>query len=185
MKKKLLIFSIVFLAVILQISVFPVFFSKDNVPDLALIALVSATAVFGFQQTLIWAIISGLVLDIFSFSRIGANIFAFVIFSYAISFFSRRLILGEKSGGILTGAVFISLMTFFYKLWSVLNELGFNYQEIWKMRMGFFDGIGWKIIFNLILFFLSILFLKRIRNRIYPKNNILPMHQNVASTKAW
>ncbi|MFH0969583.1 MAG: rod shape-determining protein MreD [Patescibacteria group bacterium] len=174
MRKKLFIFLVIFLAVIFQISVFPLFFSRNNIPDLALIILVSSVAVLGFQQVLVWAVISGFIFDIFSFSRIGVNIFSFVLFSYAISFFSRRMILGEKSGGILMGAIFVSFMTFFYRLWAIFNELGLNFQEIWKMKTEFLEGMGWKIIFNLILFFLSILFLKRIRNKISPKNNIYP-----------
>jgi rod shape-determining protein MreD len=173
MKKNFFIFLIIILAVIFQTSILPLCFSEKNIPDFVLTAMVSVVAVFGFQSTWIWVIISGIVLDLFSFSAPGLNVFSFMFFSYATSFFSRRLILGEKAGGILVGTIFVSLMTFFHNFWIQLANAGFKFQKIWIIKVFFLESVGWKIILNLILFFFCILFFKKIKNKFSPSNNLL------------
>ena len=173
MKKRIFIFLIILLAVFVQTSILPLCFSNGNIPNFVLVLAVSGVAAFGFQLTWIWVIISGFILDIFSFGAVGINVFSFMFFSYAVSFFSRRLILGEKSGGILVGAVFISLMTVFNSLWIFLASTGFKFQEIWKINNILGAGIFWKIILNLILFFIFISIFKKIKKRLAPSNNLI------------
>jgi len=173
MKKNISIFLAIILVVILQTSILPLCFSEKIIPDLVLVALVSWVSVFGFQYVWIWAIISGIVLDLFSFTAVGSNVFSFIFFSYCTSFFSKRLILGEKIGGILVGVFFISLATFFHNLWMQLISVGFKLQKIWEIKIFLLESASWKIIFNLILFFVFILIFKGIRNKFYPSNNLL------------
>lgn len=172
MKKIFFIFLIILLAVIFQTSILPLCFSARNIPDVVLILTISAVAVFGFQAVWVWAIISGFILDIFSFSKIGINIFSFAIFSYCVSFFSRRTILGEKNGGILIGAVFILIATFLHNAWIQISDMNFNLQEAWGAKLVFWDSVGWKIILNLASFFIFILILKKIKRKIFPSNKL-------------
>lgn len=173
MKKNIFIFLIIILAVIFQTSILSLCFSEKNIPDVVLITLISVISVFGFQYSWIWVIISGIILDIFSFVALGSNVFSFIFFSYSASFFSRRIVLGEKSEGIIIGIIFVSLATFFHNLWIQLISAGFKLQKIWEIKFFLLESVGWKIIFNLILFFVFILLLRGIKNKLYPSNNLL------------
>jgi len=173
MKKNIFIFLSIILAVIIQTSILPFCFSEKNIPDVILIVLISVISVFGFQYTWIWVIISGIILDIISFFVVGSNVFSFIFFSYVASFFSRRIVLGEKSGGIIVGIIFVSFVTFFHNLWIHLISAGFKFQKIWEIKFFLLESVGWKIIFNLILFFVFILLLRGIKNKLYPSNNLL------------
>lgn len=173
MKKNLTILAIIFLAAIFQTSIMPLFFSKGNIPDVVLVILVSAVAVFGFPAVWVWAIFSGFVMDIFSFGKIGSNVLSFMLYCYFVSFFSRRIILGEKIGGILAGTVFVSIMTVFYNIFIYIFNYGFKFQEMWGIKFIFLENMLWKIIFNLILFFISLVVLKHIERKFSPSNNLL------------
>lgn len=170
MKKIILTLAIIILAVILETSVLPLCFSEGSVPDLTLILLVSGIAVFGFQAVWIWGIIAGFILDIFSFSKIGVNIFSFAISTYSVSFFSRRLVFGEKMGGIFSSAIFVVLMTIFNNAWINLSSLGFEFKKILNIEAFISLGVIWKIIFNLILFYLFIVLLKKQKKKLNAKN---------------
>lgn len=167
MKKNIFIFLVAILAVILQTSVLPLCFSEGSVPDIALVFLVSGVSVFGFNAIWPWAVILGMILDVFSFRRIGTDAFSFIFFSYCVSFFSRRLILGEKTGGILLGIFFVSLMTFFHNLWIKAVDFGLKFEEIWNISVIFSENIAWKIIFNAALFFLFVLILKAVKGKYH------------------
>ena len=160
------------LAVVFQASVLPLGFSSMNIPDLILIMLVSGVAIFGIQSMWTWIIVSGIILDLFSFRIIGTNVVSFMIFSYAVSFFSRRLILGEKTGGVLISGTFIMFMTFFQNIWVQLVSFNFELEKIW----GIIASWGWDIIFkavlNLILFFIFILLFKRMKNKLSQSKNL-------------
>lgn len=160
------------LAVILQTSIFPLCFSSGNIPDLVLILLISGVAVLGFQSIWIWIIISGIILDLFSFRAVGVNVISFIIFSYAVSFFSRRLILGEKIGGVLTSGFFVVFMTFFHNLWIQSANSDFELEKIWKVLASFGLDFGFKTILNIILFFIFILLFKKIKRNSSRSSNL-------------
>lgn len=172
-KKELIILVIVFLAVIFQVSFFPLFFSVKNIPDFVLISLLSLAVVFGFRNVWIWGILAGLVLDIFSFEKIGVSVISLIFSCYIVSFFSRRVLLGEKVGGIFTGTLLVSVITFVNNSWLVLADAGFRFQSIWTSRSFFVNWIGWKLVFNLILFFVILLVFKRVYKRNYSANNLI------------
>jgi rod shape-determining protein MreD len=173
MRKGALILGIIFLAVIFETSILPLFFPGKIAPDLILISLIASVIVFGFPAVWIWAVVAGFILDIFSFRRIGVSVLSFMTFCYAISFFSRRLLFGEKTGGILAGIVFVTIATFFHNLWIYSASAQFKFQDIWGIKLAFLEIIGWKIIFNIILFFISLLILKYIKNKNSRSNNLL------------
>lgn len=161
MKKIFLILAIIILAVILETSVLPVCFSSGNVPDLVLVFLVSSVAVFGFQAVWIWGIIAGFILDIFSFRKVGTSIFSFAIFSYSMSFFSRRLVFGEKIDGIFSSSIFVVFMTIFNNIWINFASFGFKFEKMLNIETLISWQIIWKLILNLILFYLLVGLLRK------------------------
>lgn len=170
MKRIFLILAVIILAVIFETSVFPLFFSRTNVPDLILIFLVSGVAVFGFQSVWIWGIIAGFILDLFSFRKIGVSILSFTIFSYSMSFFSRRIVLGEKIGGILLSSLFIILMTISNNFWINAVSSGFKFEIISDSKTFVPWEMIWKIAFDLGLFHLIVHILKNQKKSI--NNNL-------------
>jgi rod shape-determining protein MreD len=170
MKKIFLILAIIILAVILETSVLPVCFSGGSIPDLTLVLLVAGVAVFGFQSVWIWGIIAGFILDIFSFRKIGISIFSFVIFSYSISFFSRRLVFGEKTGGIFASTSFVVLMTIVNNAWQKLASSGFKLEKILSFEALISWEMIWKALFNLILFYVIVILLKKQKRKIGANN---------------
>lgn len=172
-KRELIILVIVFLAVIFQVSFFPLFFSIKNIPDFVLISLLSLAIVFGFKNVWVWVIIAGLALDLFSFEKIGVSVVSLIFSCYIVSFFSRRVLLGEKIGGIFTGMLLVSVITFVNNFWLVLADAGFQFQSIWTAKLFFINWIGWKLVFNLILFFVILLVFKKVYKRNYSANNLI------------
>ena len=173
MKKEIIILAVVFFSVILQASFFPLFFLARNVPDFVLVFLVSLAVIFGFQRVWIFAIITGFVMDIFSLGRVGINVVSFVFSCYLVSFFSKRVLLGEKTGGIFSGIFLISAVTFFHNFWVIFSGLEFSFQQMWGAKLSFFWGFGWKLLFNLVVFFLSLLVFKRFEKRNSSVRNLL------------
>lgn len=173
MKKILAILFFVIAAVIFETSVLPLFFSNGNIPNLVAIFLTSATIVFGFRNIWILAALAGFILDIFSYSRVGVNATAFLAFCYLASFFSRRLLLEEKIEGIAAGAFLILIETFFYGMWVFSANSGFRIDDFHGLKYILLEGIGWKLPFNLILFFASLLFFKRLEKNFSSKKLII------------
>lgn len=168
MKKTALIFLIIFFAVIAETSFFPVLWKNLSVPDLVLVLAVSGVAVFGFNSVWVWALASGIILDLFYLGKVGANSASFMIFSYGTSFFSRRLILGENTGGVLIGIGFISFMTVSNSLWLVLANSGFNFGFMGHLDVLFFERLAWKSALNTIIYFVLIMVFKRLKKRTAP-----------------
>ena len=170
MRKIFLFLAVIVLAVILETSVLPLCFSRGSAPDLVLVLLVSGVAVFGFQAIWIWGIVAGFIFDIFSFNKIGVNIFSFAIFSYSISFFSRRLVFGEKMGGIFSSAIFVVLMTIFNNAWTNFASLGFKFEKLLNVEAFVSWGIICKAVFNLILFYFFVILIKKQKKRMNANN---------------
>lgn len=172
MKKVLIISFFVIAAAIFETSILPLFFSAGNVPNLVAVFLISATIVFGFRNIWLLAVATGLILDIFSYSRIGVNAAAFLSFSYLASFFSRRLLLEEKIEGIASGSFLILFETFFYGIWVFSANMGFKINDFHGLKYVLLESIGWKLLFNLILFFASLLFFKHL-DKVYSSKKLI------------
>lgn len=173
MKKEIVILIFIFLAIIFQISFMPLFFSSNNVPDFVLVCFVSFSIIFGFQSTWIWAIVIGLLLDFFSFEKVGSNVISFILSCYVVSFFSKRVLLGEKLGGAIAGIFLIFILTFFNNFWTIFSDNGFDFWEIWKAKNFFLNSFLWKFSFNLIIFFVSLFFVKKFQKKKYLAGNII------------
>lgn len=102
------------LAVLFQISFVPAFFSGIRTPGIILALAISWTVISGFSKIYIWLIFMAVLLDIFSYQRVGVNPVFFVLVSYSVSFFSRRFLVDHKIWGILILIVFISISTVAY-----------------------------------------------------------------------
>lgn len=122
--------------------------------------LISAVIIFGFSKVWLWSLFAGFILDLFSYNRIGISIIGFILLCYAVSFSSKRLILGEKLGGAMVGFFMVIVATFFFNLWMLLADAGFSFAALWAAKYHFLGSLGWKIIFNLIIFIFSLLFFK-------------------------
>lgn len=173
MKKILAVLFFVIAAVIFETSILPLFFSKGTVPSLVAILLISATIVFGFRTMWMLAALAGFILDIFSYSRVGVNAAAFLVFCYLASFFSRRLLLEEKLEGIAAGSFLVAIETFFYGLWVFSANSGFRIDDFHGLNYILLESVGWKLPFNLILFFASLLFFKRLEKNFSSKKLIM------------
>lgn len=108
MRRKILIIFLIFLAAIAEISLFPNFFPRRIAPDAVLILIVIWSKRKNFQGLWFWAVVSGLVVDIFSFSRIGASAVSFLLISFAVSFLSWRFFSARKGHSFLPVALFVA-----------------------------------------------------------------------------
>ncbi len=96
MPLKLFIFLVIFLAVIFQVSVMPIFFPSGAIPDLIIILLVFFTAEAGFERVWKWAIFFGLIADIVFFALPGTNAISFLIIAYVTELTAKRFLAGQK-----------------------------------------------------------------------------------------
>lgn len=96
MPLKLFIFLIIFLAVIFQVSVMPIFFPSGAVPDFIIILLILFTAEIGFARIWKWAIFLGFISDIIFFTLPGTSALSFLIIAYAADLAAKRFLAGQK-----------------------------------------------------------------------------------------
>jgi len=101
MKKFLLIWSIILLAVIFQTSLLAPWFADYFYPDLMLVFVILAVVNFGFHGTWIWAVLAGFTMDIFAYSIPGTHVIIFSLAAYAVSFISWRFSVADKGLGII------------------------------------------------------------------------------------
>ena len=114
MERKITRIIIALLAVLFQISFVPAFFSGIRTPGIILALAISWTVISGFSKIYAWLIFMAVLLDIFSYQRIGISPIFFIIVSYSVSFFSRRFLLDHKIWGVLILIIFISISTAVY-----------------------------------------------------------------------
>jgi len=90
MAKKISIFFVLFILVILQVSFLPNFFDSRIIPDPALIVLIFFTTRKGFGEIWLKAVTAGLILDFFSFYPLGVNVIALLLAVLVTGFLTRR-----------------------------------------------------------------------------------------------
>lgn len=96
MAKKITTFAFLLLAIILQASFLPNFFSAETAPDLILIILIFLTARKGFGEVWLMSITAGIILDFFSFYPVGINVIAFLSAILVVSFLARRFLVAHS-----------------------------------------------------------------------------------------
>jgi rod shape-determining protein MreD len=172
MKIWIITIGIIFLA-ILETSFFPIIFFNKAEVNIMLVLVVVLTVVFGFSNIWVWSVFSGLILDAFSYVPFGTNVIAFLLFCYTVSFFSRRLLLGEKTGGIFVGILLVSLMTIFYSFWIIWVQSDFYFLAIFKSFSKILNNSLWNIIWNLFSFLILLIIFKKINKKYFRRSNML------------
>ncbi len=85
-------FLLLFLATIIQISFLPHLTVLNLVPNIVLIMIICWSLTRPPDQSIIWALMGGILLDVFSSSPFGIFTLLFVLISFAISFAKTNLI---------------------------------------------------------------------------------------------
>ncbi len=168
MKKNLFLFLFFFLIILVQTSGLGIFFPERVVPNLVLAFVLAGAITFGFSETWKWAIAAGILMDIFTYSRVGFYVLLFVLSAYFAGFLSRRFLLESRVLGVLAaGFLMISSALAERIFLFFLNEAG-NTQRFFDFMPEIFSDAGYWIIFNLALFFPSLYFCKKIRKFLKP-----------------
>ncbi|HAI74585.1 MAG TPA: rod shape-determining protein MreD [Candidatus Moranbacteria bacterium] len=92
MPQKVIIFLIIFFAVILQSAVFSNVFFLGTGPNILLLFVVFLVSREGFEKALGKIILAGFILDLASFYPVGMNVFSFAATAFLVSFFSKRFL---------------------------------------------------------------------------------------------
>lgn len=92
MLQKVIIFSIILFAVVIQSAVFSNVFFLGTGPNILLLLVIFWVSREGFEKTLGKVILTGFILDLASFHPVGMNIFSFVVVAFLVSFFSKRFL---------------------------------------------------------------------------------------------
>jgi rod shape-determining protein MreD len=160
MKNNFFIFFLIVAGIILQVSGFPVLFSRGYLPSIVLVGVIASTIIWGFRNALIWIIVTGAVFDLITYGVMGKQVIILVVVAYFVSFFSKRFLVENRGLGILAIIILVSVATLIFK------GLFFAIEGNGKLISGstFFLSAGKESFFNLIIFFIIFNFLKK-RNR--------------------
>ena len=154
-QKTILFFLIIILAVI-QISLLPNFFYRNISPDVLLIAAVVWSAKNSFEKTWLLSIFSGLVLDFLSLTAVGANALTFLTAAFVAGFLARRFLTDQRALNFLltAGLVVLGTLTSYFILAATLLLPNYFHGQMPLFSAGgfFFKNLALKISFNLILF---------------------------------
>jgi len=140
-----LVFSgFLFLTVLLQTNIFPSFFPSDIKPDLFLGLTLYIGLSHSSSRGLIWGLIGGALLDIFSEGIIGPNTLSLMSIGVFAGYI-RNYLLAENA---LIQAVMVVASTFFQ--WSLASIYKGTFQATWSFwrESGYFLSL--QIFFNLI-----------------------------------
>lgn len=99
-KKRLIYFLLIWLALLLQLSVVPLFFERKFLPDLVLMLVLAWTIRDGFAGFLPWAILVGIFYDLLTYEMMGVHVVILTVCAYLVSFFSRRFALHIRGLGL-------------------------------------------------------------------------------------
>ena len=155
MQSKLIRLGIIFLAILIQISFLPVLFSTNEVPNIILLLIISWTVIMGFDNILIWVIITGIMADLIFFRSVGTSVIFFVVIAYSISFVSRRFLIENKNSGFLIIALFIIFSTILYGFLNIFinSQIIENFRGSFGAQLIILQkSILTQIAFNLLLF---------------------------------
>lgn len=92
MAKKLAIFFLLLLLVVVQISILPNIFARNSIPNILLVMLIFWTARKGIEKTWKLAILGGLISDLFLFVPVGLNIFSFFVTIMLVNYLAKRFL---------------------------------------------------------------------------------------------
>jgi rod shape-determining protein MreD len=156
MFQKTITLLIIFLAAILQISVFPNLFPSSMAPEIVLIIVIFWAVQEGFEKTWPKVVAAGFVLDLFYFLPIGFSIIALSFVAYGTGFVAKRFLVSQKNLGFLMALLLVMGGTFMndlilFALVKILNSLGT--QKISSLATNIWEGkIFLRIAINLAVF---------------------------------
>jgi rod shape-determining protein MreD len=143
MFREIILWLIIFLAVIFQISVFPNFFPSGTSPEIILILVIFWSTRDGFKKNWKKAIAAGLILDLFYFQPVGTNVITLVLAAYAAGFISRRFLILQKTSGFFIILAIIAGGTFFNNL---IMEILLKIRVVQEvLKIGVFAPKIWNI----------------------------------------
>lgn len=166
MSKKLIIFLIIVLACIFQVSVFPGVFSWNNGPDLLLLLVIYWTIKEGFEGTLGRNILVGVLADLVNFRPVGTYLAIFLLVSFLVSSVSKRFLIvaGIWRVFTLTATIIVATLAERFLLEAIFSiATYFNRSDIGTVPAPFLSLVSLEQIFlNLLFFPLVYFFLKKI-----------------------
>lgn len=162
MYKNILIFFIIFLAVMLQVSFFTNLIPIGVFPDIALIIILFWSIRVGFDETWKWAILAGVMVDLAFFWPVGASVFSFVFAAYIVNSLAKRFLVAQTVFRFLVLSAFIISGTIINSLLVVL-AVKFARREALDFSLLFFNtDIFLKTFYNLVIFSLIYVPLKKL-----------------------
>lgn len=173
MPSKLIIFLIIFVAVVIQVSVMPNFFSSGSSPDLLIILLVFFTAEAGFSRTWKWAVFGGLVADIIFFTLPGTSAISFLGIAYIAEVFAKRFLAGQRIWKIFILALIASFSLVFnngltFLLAKTVNYFyTTNYNEYFSIKI-----VAWGALYNFLLAIVIYWPFKKVKNLIISQREL-------------
>ncbi len=155
MTKKSLIYSIfMILSLLLGSSFFPVFFSAH--PGFSTSAMLVLAWVFidGFEKSLVWIIVLGVLADFSAGFAVGMHIVTFVSIAYFASFLSGRFLVHMRGVGIIW-VIFLVCMSTLIIFLLVGVGYGVEINHINKLFKYFNEKVFFvSCLANLVMFFL-------------------------------
>jgi len=169
MKKENLNNLLALLAVlIIQISFFPALFSLRPVPNLLLFLVVAWTLINGFEKMFWWIIFAGITFDLATYQKVGFAVIFFIIASYIVSFYSRRLSVEHRLWGNMVVAGFIFLLTVLsrlYGLFLAFIEKNISAVSLPVLHNLILQNLPTEVILNIIIFFAFFAIMKKFEKK--------------------
>ena len=156
MFERIIIFLVIILAAVLQISFFPNIFPSGSAPEAVLLLIIFWVSQNGYEKNWKRAIFAGIILDVFYFWPIGVNIMAISLTAFGIGYLTRRFSVSHKNLGffvmlviVIAGVIANNLfLSFFAAIYNHLEPNRINYPllDFWNNKMIF------RMLTNLMLF---------------------------------
>jgi rod shape-determining protein MreD len=163
MKKKLIYWGLIFLALLMQSSFLPVLISPGAMGDAVLMLVLALVVLDGFALALSWAIIAGVLYDFASFTPVGQHVIVFLLLIYAVSFFSRRLSVEVRGIGMLLLVFFVIAATLLSKSLFIFSLMLGSQPVNFFQVFGSFKDFIFQVGGNAVLFFLWLSVLKKFK----------------------
>jgi rod shape-determining protein MreD len=150
MFEKIIIFLVIIIAAVLQISFFPNVFPSGLAPEAVLLVVIFWVAQDGYEKTWIRTILAGFILDIFYFWPVGTNIIAISVAAFGIGYLTKRFAVSHKNLGFFVMLVVVLAGTLANDL--VLNSLMMAYDRLGTREIYYSVSNVWdnKIILRII-----------------------------------
>ncbi|EKE18454.1 MAG: hypothetical protein ACD_9C00333G0002 [uncultured bacterium] len=164
MKKRIVYFFILLLAIIMQTSVLPIISKLQSPGDIVLMLVLVGAVLDGFFGFFWFAIFAGIFYDLASYTQLGVHALIFLLVIYFVSFFSRRFSVEIKGVGILLFAAFVFIASIVSRVIIALS-MARDLQDLHQFPalFGSLDIVFFQSIFNVFLFFLCFYVIKKIR----------------------